>query len=72
MSSAERELATCAMRADFLTHRIRCEILRRQCKMVYVLTDCPITRQLLSALLRLKLYTVVLQPTSDVKMMTQR
>eukprot|EP00959_Pyramimonas_sp_CCMP1952_P004258 89544-Pyramimonas_sp.AAC.1 len=65
-------MATCSMRAEFLTHHIRCEILRRQCKTVFVLTDCPITRQLLSALLRLKLYTVMLHPTSDVKMIARR
>eukprot|EP00240_Pyramimonas_obovata_P003197 CAMPEP_0118920700 /NCGR_PEP_ID=MMETSP1169-20130426/137_1 /TAXON_ID=36882 /ORGANISM="Pyramimonas obovata, Strain CCMP722" /LENGTH=623 /DNA_ID=CAMNT_0006861269 /DNA_START=296 /DNA_END=2167 /DNA_ORIENTATION=+ len=72
---AERErdkLRSCSMQAEFLTHHIRCEILRRQCKTVFVLTDCPITRQLLSALLRLKQYTVMLQPTSSVETIASR
>lgn len=53
------------MRAEFLTHHVRCEILRRNTKTVLVMTDCPITRQLLSTLLWLKKYKVVMRSSSD-------
>ena len=55
------------MRAEFLTHHVRCEILRRNTKTVLVMTDCPITRQLLSTLLWLKKYKVVMRSSSDAE-----
>lgn len=69
---ARDKILSNSMRAEFHKHHIRCEILRRQTKIVYVMTDCPITRQLLSALLSLKQYRVVVQPTSSVKTIASR
>lgn len=64
-SDDEDKMAVYKMRAEFLTHHVRCEILRRNTKTVLVMTDCPVTRQLLSTLLWLKKYKVVMRSSSD-------
>jgi hypothetical protein len=53
------------MRADFLTQHVRCAILRHERRTVRVMTDCPITRQLLSAMLRQRKYTVTVGSSSN-------
>lgn len=63
----EDKLTVYRMRAEFLTHHVRCEILRRNTKTVLVMTDCPITRQLLSTLLWLKKYKVIMRSSADAK-----
>ena len=52
------------MHADFLTQHVRCAILRHERRTVRVMTDCPITKQLLSAMLRQKKYTVTVSSSS--------
>lgn len=46
------------MRADFLMQHVRCAILRHERRTVRAMTNCPITKQLLCAMLRQKKYAI--------------
>lgn len=54
------------MYAEFLLQQVRCEILHRKCTTITLHTDCPIARQLISTLLRMKQYEVIAKPTLQI------